>query len=99
MALPHGRSRARIPKRVVVELARPDGSQPKEMALAENISPRGIRVATEHLWRVGSHVLLTSIELGIYAEARVVYCQRVEKEKFAVGLELLSPEREWTKPH
>jgi hypothetical protein len=44
-------------------------------------------------------VLLTSIELGIHAEARVVYCQRIEKEKFAVGLELLSPEKEWTRPH
>jgi hypothetical protein len=99
MAVPPGRSRARITKRVVVELARPDASQLKETAVAENVSPRGIRVATEHVWRVGSHVLLSSTELGIYTEARVVYCQRVEKEKFAVGLELLSPEKEWTKPH
>jgi hypothetical protein len=84
---------------VVVELARPDASQLKEMAVAENVSARGLRVATERVWRVGSHVLLTSVELGIHAEARVVYCHRIEKEKFAVGLELLSPEKEWSKPH
>jgi len=62
-------------------------------AVAEKISARGIRVATEHVWGVGSIVLLTSPELGIHSEARVVYCQ------YAVGLELLSQEKEWTKPN
>jgi hypothetical protein len=99
MASPFGRSRARTPKRVVVELARPDASQLKETAVAENVSPRGLRVATERLWRVGSHVLLTSVDLGIHAEARVVYCERLEKEKFAVGLELLPPEKDSAKTH
>jgi hypothetical protein len=97
MALPSGRSRVRIAKRAVVELARPDASQLKETAVAENISPRGIRVATQHIWGVGSRVLLTSAELGINTEARVVYCHRIEREKFAVGLELLSPGKEWNK--
>ena len=99
MAARPGRSRPRIAKRVVVELGRPDASQLREAAVAENISARGIRVATEHVWSVGSVVLLTSPELGIHTEARVVYCERVEKEKYAVGLELLSPEKEWTKPN
>jgi len=87
MAERSGRSRSRIAKRAIVELGRPDASQLR------------IRVATEHVWSVGSVVLLTSPELGIHTEARVVYCQRVEKEKYAVGLELLSPEKEWTKPN
>jgi len=82
-----------------VELGRPDASHPREAAVAENISPGGIRLATEHVWRVGSVVLLTSPELGIHSEARVVYCQRVEKQKYAVGLELLLSEKEWTKPN
>jgi len=43
------------------------------------------------------HVLLSSPELGIHTEARVVYCQRVEKKKYAIGPELLSPEKEWSK--
>jgi hypothetical protein len=89
----------RISKRVVVELARPDAPQAKETAVAENVSAGGLRVATERVWPVGSHVLLTAVELGIHSEARVVYCHRIEKEKFAVGLELLSPEKEWTKLH
>ena len=98
MGAPPGRSRPRIAKGAIVELGRPDASQLREAAVAENMSSRGIRVATEHPWKVGSRVLLSSPELGSHAEARVVYCQRVEKEKYAVGLELLSPEKEWTKP-
>jgi hypothetical protein len=99
MASPSGRSRVRTPKRVVVELARRDASQRRETAVAENVSPRGLRVATERIWRVGSKVRLTSVDLGIHAEARVVYCQRMEKEKFAVGLELLPPEKDPSKTH
>ena len=99
MAERSGRSRPRIAKRAIVELGRPDASQLREEAIAENVSAGGIRVATEHVWSVGSVVLLTSPELGIHTEAWVVYCQRVEKEKYAVGLELLSPEKEWTKPN
>ena len=99
MAQRSGRSRPRIVKRAIVELGRPDASHLREAAVAENISPGGIRVATEHVWRVGSVVLLTSPELGIHSEARVVYCQRVEKQKYALGLELLSHEKEWSKPN
>ena|SRR5690242_17171649 len=99
MAERSGRSRPRVAKRAVVELGRPDASQLREAAVAENISARGIRLATEHVWSVGSIVLLTSPELGIHSEARVVYCQRVEKQKYAVGLELLSHEKEWSKPN
>ena len=28
-----------------------------------------------------------------------LYCQRIENNRFAVGLELLAPPGEWTKPH
>jgi PilZ domain-containing protein len=99
MSLPTGRSDRRIPKEVAVELARPDASQPRETAIAQNVSTRGMRVATEHVWRAGDTVLLSSPESGVRTQARVVYCQRMENNRFAVGLELLAPLGEWTKPH
>jgi len=40
-------------------------------------------------------VLLSSPECGVRTQARVVYCQPVENNRFAVGLELL-PAGEWT---
>ena len=87
MAVPTGRSDKRIAKEVAVELARPDHLQLKETAITQNVSARGIRVATEHLWRPGDGVLLSSPESTFHGQARVVYCQN---DRFAVGLELLA---------
>ena len=99
MAVPTGRSDKRIPKEVVVELALSDASQLKDAAIAQNVSARGMRVATEDVWLPGDPVLLSSPESGVRTQARVVYCQRMENNRFAVGLELLAPLGEWTKPH
>jgi hypothetical protein len=99
MTVPNGRSDRRITKEAVVELARPYGSQLREMAIAQNVSDRGMRVATEDVWLPGDPVLLRSPESGVRTRARVVYCQRLENNRFAVGLELLAPLGEWTKPH
>jgi len=99
MTAPNGRSDRRITKEAAVELARPEASQVREMAIAQNVSARGMRVATEGVWLPGDPVLLSSPESGVRTQARVVYCQRVENDRFAVGLELLAPLGEWTKPH
>jgi len=82
-----------------VELARPDDPQLKETAMAQNVSARGMRIATEDVWLPGDPVLLSSPESGFRTEARVVYCKRMENNRFAVGLELLAPLGEWTRPH
>ena len=89
MSLPTGRSDRRITKEVAVELARLDASLRRETAIAQNVSARGMRVATEHVWLPGDHVLLSSPESGVRTQARVVYCQRMENNRFAIGLELL----------
>jgi hypothetical protein len=89
MSLPTGRSDRRIPREVAVELVRPDASQRIETAIAQNVSARGMRVATEHVWLPGDPVLLSSPESGVRTPARVVYCQRMENNRFAIGLELL----------
>ncbi len=94
-----GRSDRRITKEVAMELARADASQLREMAIAQNVSARGMRVVTEDVWLPGDPVLLSSPESGVSTQARVVYCQRMENNRFAVGLELLAPLGEWTKPH
>lgn len=98
MAVPHGRSDKRVTKEVTVELVRPDDPRLKETAIAQNVSARGLRVATERVWRPGDRVLISSLESGLRTQARVVYCQRMKNNKFAVGLELVSPGGEWTKP-
>jgi hypothetical protein len=95
MAAPVGRSEKRITKKIMVELARPDAPQLKETAITQNLSSRGMCVATERFWRPGERILL--MESGLNIQARVVYCHRLEKNSFAVGLELLDPPGERTK--
>src|SRR6266550_6202978 len=72
MAVPTGRSDKRIAKGVAVELARLDHLQLKETAITQNVRARGVRVATEHLWRPGDRVLLSSPECTFHSRACVV---------------------------
>lgn len=97
MAVPAGRSDRRITKELTVELARPDASRTKETAVTQNISAHGMRVTTEHAWRSGDHLLISSSVLETATLARVVYCQRLQNKRFAVGLELLGPPGKRTK--
>jgi hypothetical protein len=97
MALPSGRCDKRFRKEVVVELVRPDAPEPKEAAVVQNVSARGVRVATEQTWHPGDNVLLSSPESGFPTQARVVYCQRLGNNRFAVGLEVSTPLGEWAK--
>ena len=90
MAAPIGRLDRRVKEEAVVELVRADDPQLKETAIAQNVSDRGLRVTTKRVWRPGDRVLLSSSESGFRTEARVVYCKRMENNRFAVGLELLA---------
>jgi len=99
MAAPIGRLDRRVKEEAVVELVRADDPQLKETAIAQNVSDRGLRVTTKRVWRPGDRVLLSSPESGLRTQARIVYCQRMKNNRFAVGLELLSPLGERTKPH
>lgn len=79
---------------MVVELARPGAAPTKAVAISQNASARGIRVATEHEWRPGDRVLRSFPETDFHSPAQVVHCQRSD-DRFVVGLEfLLSPVRE-----
>jgi PilZ domain len=83
-----GRSESRIPKILAAELSRPDESMLKEMTFTEDVSPHGVRVTTVQRWQPGTRVLVTFLRNGIRSEGRIVYCQRMESGKFALGLEL-----------
>jgi hypothetical protein len=90
-----GRTQKRIAREVGVELARLDTPFLKETATTENVSARGMRVVTKHVWRPGELVLLGSPGTGLHTQARIVYCQRLENKGFAIGLELLGDREDW----
>jgi hypothetical protein len=96
MALQAGRSDRRIRQEAAVELMRSDDPQLKETAIVQNRSARGMRVETRRACREGDRVLLG--DSGLRTDARVVYCQRLENNRFALGLEILGPQEKRTKP-
>ena len=58
---------------------------------------QGVRIVTDWNCAPGKHLLVTAPEEGVKSLARVVYCQRVESTKFAVGLQLVVRVEEWGK--
>jgi len=95
MHVPSGRYERRTARAVRVELLRLDESRLNKIAITENVSPRGVRIVSDWSCASGKHVLVTVPEEGVKSLARVVYCQRVESTKFAVGLQLVARVEEW----
>lgn len=93
-----GRYEKRTPRAVPVELLRLDESQLYVSTVTENVSPRGVRIVTDWNCAPGKHLLLTAPEQEVKSLARVVYCQRLENTKFAVGLQLVARVEEWRDP-
>jgi PilZ domain len=87
--LPTGRFERRIAKTEVVELLHV-GEPPvaKVEAITENVSPEGARVITDSICAPGKLVRLDALEGHLQLPARVVYCQRLDERKFAIGLRL-----------
>lgn len=66
-----------------------------EFAWTENISSNGARVLTERPWKAGSVILLNSSVGQLLTQARIVYCQSLPLNKFAVGLEFYIRANAW----
>jgi len=95
---PTGRFEKRIVRSVAVDLSRMDTSLLKERAPTENVSSRGIRIATVNEWKPGDPVLVMCMQDAVWCQARVVYCRPLEKGGFGVGLELFTRVEQWEKP-
>ena len=66
-----------------------------EFAWTENISSDGARVLTDQPWEAGSVILLNSSVGQLLTQARVVYCQSLPLNRFAVGLEFYVRTTAW----
>ena len=84
-----GRKHPRTAERFLVQVSSVHDPLLTELALVENHSPNGVRLATERLWELGSQVDMRLIAGGLKARARVVYCTALGPKKFAVGLNII----------
>lgn len=71
----------------------------KERTMTENVSAHGVRVLLQHMLQPLQEALVTSTIEGVRTPARVVYCQHVDENKFAIGLELSTRVDSWSKPY
>lgn len=94
-----GRSERRIAKTLRVEVSPLYDPSLKERALTENVSAHGIRVVLQRMLPPFEEALVNSPNEGVRTPARVVYCQRVGEDKFAIGLELSTRVDSWSRPY
>ena len=66
-----------------------------ELAFTENVSLHGVRAVTERAWKPGERVIVQSYHGSIRSRAKVIYCHRLAKKRYAVGLELHSAVGMW----
>jgi hypothetical protein len=92
----NGRSEKRIAKTVKVEVSLVDEPTLKENALTENVSAHGVRVLTYLRFRLKQQAVVISPNEGVWSRAKVVYCQAVAENRFAVGLELVGRVEPWS---
>lgn len=87
-----GRKYSRKPERFLVQVSSVHDPLLTELALVENQSLYGVRLAAGRSWEPGSHVDVRTIADNTKARARVVYCQALGPKKFVVGLNIFSRE-------
>ena len=81
------RMEARIPTRVGLELSGPDETLTHEMTFTENVSRHGARVVTKRRWSPNDSVLVRLPQESLPSRARITYCQPLEGDEFAMGLQ------------
>jgi hypothetical protein len=99
MPAPTGRFEKRIARAMTLEIRPENEGMPNEKTLTENVSPHGARVLMDREWRPGQHVMVISPQEGVRAVGRIVYCQHLAENRFAVGLELSVQIALWAKSY
>ena len=99
MDLASKRTEDRIPMKVIVDLSSLDVRMPAQEGVTENVSPRGARVLTRRPWKPNDRLNVRSLLGNFRSRARVVYCVPVDKDQFAVGLQLFAAAGKWRSPN
>jgi hypothetical protein len=87
MWIPIGRSEKRTPVQLAIVLSGAHKKPFSEKGITENVSSHGLRVITKSMWQPEVRVRVSFAGEDIDEQARVVYCQRMPKRKFAVGIQ------------
>jgi hypothetical protein len=66
-----------------------------ESTFTENVSARGARVISARRWKQGDPLKFASRTGEFRSSGRVAYCQSLQGDGFAIGVEFLNPKGRW----
>jgi PilZ domain len=89
------RAEKRIPMEIPVLIDGHRQAPGSESTFTENVSARGARVVTVRRWEQGEPLTFVSRTGEFRSPARVAYCQPLQGEGFAIGVEFLEPKGRW----
>ena len=78
----------RLPIAIVVRLSRMHHlpATEEETTYTDNVSPYGARVFSRCVWQPGEQVQVTTVKEGSSILGEVIYCQRLDNDRFCIGL-------------
>ncbi len=94
-AFPFNRVERRIPMEIPVLLDGHRRMPGTESTFTENVSARGARVISTRRWELGEQVTFASRTGEFRSSARVAYCEPLQGDGFAIGVEFLEPKGRW----
>lgn len=89
------RRETRVPMEVGVQISRHDALPVAETTFTENVSAGGARVFSSRRWKINERLIIATLTGSFRSIARVAYCQNVQENGFAVGLEFLDSTGHW----
>ncbi|MGH9741318.1 MAG: PilZ domain-containing protein [Candidatus Acidiferrum sp.] len=85
----------RVPMEIPVLLDGHQQTPGTESTFTENVSARGARVVSTRRWEHGERLTFVSRTGEFRSSARVAYCQPLQGDGFAIGVEFLEPKGRW----
>jgi hypothetical protein len=97
-ALKERRKERRNPVEVELEISTPREPPVYENSATENASSHGARIISSARWQPHEHVLVRLPFKNEPARARIIYCDALPGDAFAVGLRFPSAVDDWLVP-
>ena len=94
-SFPFQRAERRVPMEIGVYLEGNRQVPGAEATFTENVSERGARVISIRRWEANDRLTLSSRSGEFRSSARVAYCQPMQGDGFAIGVEFLEPRGRW----
>jgi hypothetical protein len=93
-----GRREKRLPIIIVVRLSpgRHSPTNDDERTYTDNVSAHGARVYSKYIWKHGEQAQVTPWDEESPMRGQVVYCQRIDGDRYCIGLKFQDRQVTWS---